>query len=162
MIRSRFYWSCKANQRRVHSWATYLCRCKHTTLNFVKFIANIYEQRTNFFSLFFGLLIFCGKSCLKVGGAAYTQVFTVGMIGEVNINQACTRGIIVGQLLEFLVLLSRHTREGNSFNCSPHFNPPALQASLLFRGPRVVIFWSVLLDLAHLNIMLSLNSIHSS
>ena len=44
------------------------------------FFVKISEQMTNFFSMtrvLFGLLIFFAKLCLKVGGAPYTQVFTV-------------------------------------------------------------------------------------
>ena len=66
-----------ANQRRVHSWATYLCCCNYATFDFVNFIVNTSEQTNNFFSMarvLFGLLIFFAKLCLKVGGAAYTQV----------------------------------------------------------------------------------------
>ena len=47
------------------------------SLDFVKFIANICEQTTNFFSLtkvLFGILIFFPKVMLEIGGAAYTQV----------------------------------------------------------------------------------------
>ena len=41
-----------ANQRKVHSWATYyLCRCNYSTLDFVKFIVNISEETNNFFSM---------------------------------------------------------------------------------------------------------------
>ena len=46
--------------------------------DFVKFIANIYEQTTIFFhksSAFWSYFFL--KSCLKVLGAAYTRVFTV-------------------------------------------------------------------------------------
>ena len=48
------------------------------TLDFVKFIVNVCEQTTNFFyeSAFLVSSIFFPKSCLKVGGVAYTQVFT--------------------------------------------------------------------------------------
>ena len=47
------------------------------SLGFVKFIATICEQTTNFFSLakvLFGLIFF-PKVMLEIGGAAYTQVF---------------------------------------------------------------------------------------
>ena len=37
------------NQRRVHSWASYLCRCNYATLDFVKFIVKTSEQTNNFF-----------------------------------------------------------------------------------------------------------------
>ena len=50
-------------------------------IDFVKFIANIgCEQMTNFFyksSAFWSYFLFpksCLKSCLRLGGAAYTQV----------------------------------------------------------------------------------------
>ena len=46
--------------------------------DFVKFIANICEQTTNFFhksSAFWSYFFL--KSCLKVLGAAYTRVFTI-------------------------------------------------------------------------------------
>jgi len=61
-----------ANPRRVHSWATYynVAEITQCSLDFVKFIANICEQTTNFFSLIkvlFWLLTFFSKSCLKLG-----------------------------------------------------------------------------------------------
>ena len=52
-------------------------RGNYATLDFVKFFVQISEQTTNFFLMtrvLFGLLIFFAKLCLKVGGAAYTQV----------------------------------------------------------------------------------------
>ena len=60
-------------------------RGNYATLDFVKFFVQISEQTTNFFSMtrvLFGLLIFFAKLCLKVGGAAYTQVFTVYAINN--------------------------------------------------------------------------------
>ena len=52
-------------------------------IDLVKFIANIgCKQTTNFFykSSAFWSYFFFPKSCLKVGGAAYTRVFTVCII----------------------------------------------------------------------------------
>ena len=61
-----------ANKRRVHSFEplSNLAANTQCSLDFVKFIVNICEQTTNFFSLtkvLFGLLIFFPKSCLKLG-----------------------------------------------------------------------------------------------
>ena len=65
------------NKRRVHSFElTNLVANTQCSLDFVKFIVNICEQTTNFFSLtkvLFGL-IFCPEDMLEIGGAAYTQV----------------------------------------------------------------------------------------
>ena len=49
------------------------------SLGFLKFIANICEQTTNFFSLTKVLLelIFFPEVMLEIGGVAYTRVFTV-------------------------------------------------------------------------------------
>ena len=59
------------------SWLTYLkCHCKYTTLNFLKFICEHFDARTNdhlFYKSAF-LVFFFSKSCLKVGGAAYSRV----------------------------------------------------------------------------------------
>ena len=58
------------------SWLTYLCRCKYDQLFF-------YESEC-FFGSFFPKS--CG--CLKVGGAAYTRVFTVSVtFHSINCNQ---------------------------------------------------------------------------
>ena len=59
-----------ANQRRVHSWASYYCRHKCETLDSVKFIVKIWEQTTNFFSLTRALLdflIFSRNHAWKLG-----------------------------------------------------------------------------------------------
>ena len=48
----------------------------YATLDFVKFIVSICEQ-TNDLSFTDKSAFFFSKSCLKVGGAAYTRVFTV-------------------------------------------------------------------------------------
>ena len=62
-----------ASERRVHSFEplTNLAANMQCSLDVVKFIVNICEETTNFFSLtkvVFGLLIFFfPKSCLKLG-----------------------------------------------------------------------------------------------
>ena len=60
---------------------------QYTTLDFVKFIVNISEQTTNFFykSAFLEFLFF-PKSCLKVGSAAYTRVFTLVLFSWYSIT----------------------------------------------------------------------------
>ena len=53
----------------------------YATLDFVKFIVSICEQMNDLSftdkSAFWTSYFFFSKSCLKVGGAAYTRVFTV-------------------------------------------------------------------------------------
>ena len=68
-----------ANQNRVHSWATYLCRCNYAALDFVEFIVNISEQTNNFFSMtrvLLGLLIFFREIMLESWGCGlYTSLY---------------------------------------------------------------------------------------